>query len=339
MGAKIKMKAFSQVVSPSSGSPGRGSRYGNARFGTGVFGKRAIRNLDKFSGIIADVPDIDMIREDGLAFSYDDVQSLRMNMINSFIEITGGRNNRYPIAYVDTGKEITFDFESAQFGLSLFENAYNLTQEEGDFGTIETSRVMAVKTGQMNVDRYGYAVFGTAVWSRYYTKVTLPFECKVGSITVRGLTEGEEPAPGVFSVFITRSNEGTGGQTVVYFHYSDVEDGEMIRVVYQRRVIAAERIEVGIVNHSVICEFYSHWPTYTTDGTIKGWVHLYIPRCRVTQGPDFENKYKTHAPMRISVAAMKPTERQDKWFDLVYEPADDKGHIVNTTDNNVEWND
>lgn len=337
MGFMPKMKSFSQAVSPSSGSKKAVSKYGSAKYGTGVFGRRALRNPEKFTGIIADVPDIEMIREDGEVFSYDDVQSLQLNMIRHFIEVTGGRNNRYPIAYIDTGKEITFNFESAYFGLDLFENTFNLTQEEGDFGMVETQRVMAIKSDNATADKYGTAVFGTAVFGKYNTKVVLPFECKIGSINVRGLVEGETPAPGVFSVYITRADNGAGGQTVVYFHYTDVEDGDMIRVVYQRRVVAAQRIEVGVVNQFSICEFYSHWPSYTKDGVIAGLVHLYIPRCRVTQGPDFANKYKSHAPMQLAVAAMPPTEHQTKWFDIVFEPADEKGNMVTTTSNNVEW--
>lgn len=335
MGAKIKINT--QLVSPRSGSRGIVSKYGNARYGTGVFGRRAIRDTEKFSGIIADVPDIEMIREDGLAFSYDDVQSLRMNMINNFIEVTGGRNNVYPIAYIDSGKEITFDFESAKFGLSLFENTYNLTQEVGDFGAVETRRLEAVMADNPTADRYGIAIFGEARFSKENSRVILPFECLAGSIKVRGLVEGAEPAPGVFSVYITRSEDGVAGQTVVYFHYKDVSAGDLVRVVYQRRVVNASRIEIGITNQAAICEFYSRWPSYRYDGVIAGWVHLYIPRCRVTQGPDFANKYKTHAPMRISVAAMKPTERQTKWFDIVFEPADENGNMVTTTDNSVEW--
>lgn len=332
-----KPKVSARLVSLHSVPSGTGSKYGNARDGTGVFGRRALRDTSKFSGVIADVPDIEMIREDGLAFSYDDVQSLRMNMINNFIEVTGGRNNVYPIAYIDSGKEITFDFESAKFGLSLFENTYNLTQEIGDFGAVETQRLEATVADNPDADRYGVAIFGTAIFSQENAKVTIPFECLEGSIKVRGLVEGEHPAPGVFSVYITRAEDGVSGQTVVYFHYTDVAAGEMVRVVYQRRVVNASRIEIGVVNQAAICEFYSRWPSYRYDGVIAGWVHLYIPRCRVTQGPDFANKYKTHAPMRISVAAMKPTERQTKWFDIVFEPADENGNMVTRTHNSVEW--
>ena len=331
MGAKVKINT--QLVSPRSGSSGTGFKFGN----TGAFGRRDVRNASKFSGIIADVPDIEMIREDGLAFSYDDVQSLRMNMINNFIEVTGGRNNVYPIAYINSGKEITFDFESAKFGLDLFENTYNLTQEIGDFGAVETRRLEAVEADNPYRDRYGLVVFGTGRFSKECRKVILPFECKIGSIKVRGLVEGNEPTMGVFSVYITRSEDGVSGQTVVYFDYRDVADGEMVRVVYQRRVVNASRIEICTTNQAAICEFYSRWPSYRYDGVIAGWVHLYIPRCRVTQGPEFANKYKTHAPMRISVAAMKPTERQTKWFDIVFEPADENGNMVTTTDNSVEW--
>ena len=337
--AKAAIKMKTSLVSPSGGSvPGsQHSRYGSARYGTGIWGRRALRNPEKFAGIIADVPDIELIREDGMAFSYDDVTSSQTNIVNNFIQIVGGQG-RYPLAYIQTGKEITFQFNVAGFNMDLFEATYSLTQEEGDFGTVESQRYMATKADNPNADKYGTAVFGVARFGLYYSKLVIPYECKIGSVNIRGLEEAEEPAPGKFSVYITRSDEDGGGRTVVYIHGTDAEVGDMIRVVYQRRVIASSKVSVKTMNKFAVCEFYSHWPSYNRDGVLQGMVHLYIPRTRVTVGPSIDTKYKTKGEISLTCAAITPPAHQDKWYDLIFEKADENGELYQKTSNKVEWN-
>ena len=155
----------------------------------------------KFAGYISDVPNIELVRDDGMVFAYDEVQSMKYNAMQNFISITGGQGN-FPLAEIDTGKSLDFEFESAQFRMDLFEVAMNTKQEDGDFGMRESERFTAEPSYDLSSDRYGVAIFGVGRFGPLETQVVIPYECKVGSIYVRGLEESDSPSPGHFSVFI-----------------------------------------------------------------------------------------------------------------------------------------
>lgn len=76
------------------------------------------------------------------------------------------------------------------------------------------------------------------------------------------------------------------------------------------------------------------------DATIKGILHLVIYRVRVTALPGFSNSYKTSSTNGLTFAAMDARRADKKMFDLIYEPMDSKGGIVNyssVTTSNVKW--
>lgn len=89
---------------------------------------------------------------------------------------------------------------------------------------------------------------------------------------------------------------------------------------------------------------YAHWPVYSsgtdcTESSIKGWLHLYIPRVRVTALPGFDNSYKSASTNSITFAAIDPKRADSKMYELDYEPLDANGEIVTMSDADaVAWN-
>lgn len=78
--------------------------------------------------------------------------------------------------------------------------------------------------------------------------------------------------------------------------------------------------------------------TDCTEAAIKGWLHLYLPAVRVTALPGFSNSYKSVANTGITVSAMNPKRADGKMYDLIWEPTDSDGDIVNYSSATVvDW--
>ena len=75
-----------------------------------------------------------------------------------------------------------------------------------------------------------------------------------------------------------------------------------------------------------------------TESAIKGWLHLYLPRVRVTALPGFDNSYKSASTNSVTFAAIDPKRADEKMYDLCYEPLDDNGAIVAKSAGTVVWN-
>ena len=278
--------------------------------------------IDKYQGFMADVPDITFIRCDGTAFSYDTLTSASMTHNHNTITITGGTGS-FPLAYIDTDSSLEFTFECAEFNLDIFEMANAVDIEEGDFGSYE-SGMYAVETG---------------------VKINLPFEVKSGSVKIRGLVEDSAAAAGKFAVAITASTASVEGKTEITLDSGDATVGDTIRVVYQRRIVNGARVPVLTTSTTAKGSLYANWNIYSdgascADATIKGILHLVIYRVRVTALPGFSNSYKQASTNSLTFAAMDARRPDKKMFDLIYEPMDSKGGIVNyssVTTSEVKW--
>ena len=278
--------------------------------------------IDKYQGFMADVPDITFIRCDGTAFSYDTLTSASMTHNHNTITITGGTGS-FPLAYIDTDSSLEFTFECAEFNLDIFEMANAVDIEEGDFGSYE-SGMYAVETG---------------------VKINLPFEVKSGSVKIRGLVEDSAAAAGKFAVAITASTASVEGKTEITLDSGDATVGDTIRVVYQRHIVNGARVPVLTTSTTAKGSLYANWNIYSdgascADATIKGILHLVIYRVRVTALPGFSNSYKQASTNSLTFAAMDARRPDKKMFDLIYEPMDSKGGIVNyssVTTSEVKW--
>ena len=227
--------------------------------------------IEKYNGYLADVPNIEFVRCDGTVFAYDELNSASMTAGHNMITITGGQGN-FPLAYIDTDSTLEFTFESSQFTLEIFEMANGVSQEMNDFGMLESNR-FDVETG---------------------LKINIPYEVKSGSVVIRGLEEDSSVGSGKFKVTITASAAATDGKTVIEFNEGDVTVGQVVRVAYQRRVVGASKVPVKTTSTTAKGSLFAHWPLYSdgtscADAAVKAYLHLYIPRVRVTALPGFSN--------------------------------------------------
>lgn len=276
----------------------------------------AIAYIEKLDGYIADTPNLDFLRCDGTAFSYYEVNSANFTDTLNFLTITGGWGTS-PLAYVPTDRTTEFEFESSQFTIDMFAMSNAEKLSEGDFGIRETDR-FDVEAGEDQAPAL---------------TVTLPFEVQEGSVRIRGLVEDKAAAAGKFKVDITAAGAQAGGKTVITFATGDVQDGDMIRVSYRRRVVGATALDVKTTSSTAKGSLSAHYPVYSngtdcTDASVKGWLHLEIPRVRVTALPGFSNSYKSAATNSVTFAAIDAKRADKMYYRIMYEPADSDGKLV-----------
>lgn len=124
----------------------------------------------------------------------------------------------------------------------------------------------------------------------------------------------------------------------------DATVGDTIRVSYRRRVINAQRVQVETTSTTAKGALYAHWPVYSsgtdcTESAIKGWLHLYIPRVRVTALPGFDNSYKSASTNSVTFAAIDPKRVDGKMYELDYEALGANGEIITKgSTTTVAWN-
>lgn len=188
---------------------------------------------------------------------------------------------------------------------------------------------------------------GTRETKRYEVEdgltINLPYEVQEGSVKIKGLEEGDAAAEGIFAVAITAAAEDAAGKTVITFNEADATVGDVKRISFVRRVVNAARLTVKTNTTSSKGALYAHWPLYSsgtdcTEANIKAWIHMYIPRVRVTAAPGFDSSYKTAQTPGITFSALDPKRADGKMYDLAYEPLDVDGNIVATGSGDVAWN-
>lgn len=171
-------------------------------------------------------------------------------------------------------------------------------------------------------------------------KITLPYEVQANSVRINGFEEDTTAAAGKFAVKITTE---TDPSTEITFFEGDLEIGDTLRVAYRRRVNSASIATVKTNSTTAKGALYAHWPVYSsgtdcTESAVKGYLHLYIPRVRVTALPGFDNSYKSAATNGVTFSAIDPKRADEKMYDLYYEPLDASGQIITATSGNVTWN-
>ena len=157
------------------------------------------------------------------------------------------------------------------------------------------------------------------------------------------MEEASAAAAGKYVVTITASGAETAGKTEIAFNTGDVAVGDTVRVTYQRRIVGGAAVSVETTSTAAKGSLFANWNVYSdgascVDATIKGILHLIIYRCRVTALPGFSNSYKTAGTNSLTFAAMDARRADKKMFDLIYEPLDADGEIVNKSEEtDVHW--
>lgn len=200
----------------------------------------------------------------------------------------------------------------------MFAMANAVQMKQGDVATLE-SKLYEVKAG---------------------LKVSIPYETQAESVRINGFEQAATASAGKFSV---TAGDNDAPTTEITFHEGDIAIGDTIRIAYRRRVNGASMATVKTNSTTAKGALYAHWPVYSsgtdcTESSIKGYLHLYIPRVRVTALPGFDNSYKSAATNSVTFSAIDPKRADEKMYDLYYEPLDENGAIITKPTGEVTWN-
>lgn len=231
--------------------------------------------MEEYKGFLYDVPNMDFIRCDGKPYHYDKVSTSDATFSAETTPINGGQG-KLPIGWIETSATQEVTLGSAEFDLEMFEMANAARLTTGDYSTVE-AELFTVETGP---------------------KITLPFEVQEGSVKIRGMEEATTAAASKFAVTITAATAQADGSTEIAFAANDVTVGDDIRVWYKRRVVDGAKVTVKTTSTTAKGELYLHYPISSsgedcTESSIRGWLHLYMPKVRVTALPGFSASYKT----------------------------------------------
>lgn len=172
--------------------------------------------------------------------------------------------------------------------------------------------------------------------------IEIPYQTKEGSVKVKGFghVAGSTPEAGKFAVeYGTESDP----KTILTFETGECAVGDKMRVTYRRRVVAASVTTVQTTNKTATGSLSVHWPVYSdgsdvAQSSVKGWLHMELPRVRVTAFPGFDTSYKTAATNSVTFSAVDPKEASEQMYSLTYEPLDVNGAIVTTpTPGSTGW--
>jgi hypothetical protein len=225
------------------------------------------------------------------------------------------------LAHIDTDSTVEISFESSEFTLDIFELANAEKVSVGDIGMLESKR-FEVKEG---------------------LKITLPYEVQANSVSIRGLEEATTAAEGKFAVAITAAGAETDGKTEITLNAADATVGDEIRVSYHRRIVDAHRVIVRNTSTTAKGALAMHFPVYSDGGScedanLKGWLHIYYYRVRVTQTPGINASYKSAQTFGLTFSVIDPQRADGRTYEWSYEPLDPDGNIVVKSDaTEVDW--
>ena len=257
--------------------------------------------VEKFGGYIADNPNIEFKRCDGTVFSYDEVNTASMTNNSQTLQITGGQGN-FPLAILDTTKTLEFTFESSEFTLDMFAMANGVVAEQVDSKSVLTSKRYEVETGLV---------------------LNIYEDIDKDTIFINGFEQGETLAAGKYTV--TAGEGENAPKFVVTFNAGDVTVGQTIRVAYDKKV-AASVVSVLTNGTTAKGELTATWPVYSsgvdcTEASVKSYLHIYIPRCRVTTLPGISSSYKQAATQSLAFTALDPHRADMHMFEVIWEEA------------------
>lgn len=276
--------------------------------------------VPKFDGYMVDVANLIFIRCDDVPFYFNEASQTNFSDTMNNITISGGQGNA-PLAIVDTNRDTSFTFTSAQFTAEMFEAANNTTATDADYGAYEAD---------------WFAVDANL-------KVTLPFEVQTTSVLIRGLEAANADAAGKFVVTFSAASGSTPAKTEVAFHTGDVAKDDEVLVFYKRRIVNAHIIDVKTTSVAAKGSLHAYWPIYSdgtdcTEASKKGLFHLYMPRVRVTAMPGFDTSYKSAATNAVTFSLLDPKRADKSAFQWAYEQLDANGNYNVNYTGSMTWN-
>ena len=306
--------------------------------------------IPSVDGYIIDNPNIEFQRCDGKIYAYDEVNVANFTDTANSLIINGGQR-RSPLSYVDTDRNTEISFTSSLFTLEMFEMANAENIETGDFSTIE-SKLLNVEPADETISYAPKSGRGARVQWELGTMpcIRLNYLIDPATVRIRGLSyqqnlidedSGDPLVPaGYFGVLVSKGEldqqkkryydylpsiaVGDVWYTIILFNASDVALDDNFRVTYKRSIMSGDRVSTKTNGTTAKGSFWIHWPVYSsgadcTQSNQKGILHLWMPRCRITQTPGLDGSYKTAQAPGITAATIDPKRPDKKLFVLAYE--------------------
>lgn len=158
-------------------------------------------------------------------------------------------------------------FTSSEFTMDMFEMSNAGTATDGAYDIYETNKFV-VTAGDESAP-----------------VIEMPFEVIPAATLIRGLTYAASDATaGQFTV-----SYATNVSTIT-FATGDVAVGDEVYVTYKRKIADAHIVTVNSDSASAKGELTAHVPVYSSgtdcsESAIKGYVHIYVPRVRISAQP------------------------------------------------------
>lgn len=248
--------------------------------------------LSNLKGYIADVPEVWFKRCDGHVFHFDELTQANVNPQTNYTEVNAGWSI-YPVAYLPGQGTMELTMTSGQFDADLF----------------------AMANGRDFEDDAAYTMPVTETLQIAENKITLSREPVEDSLYIRGLTQGEAAAEGIYAV---------EGSEVTFAEGEGGDANGMVEVSYDVLCTDAQVVQIDN-NTSAIGEAVFKWPVYAggsdcSDSAIKGHVIMKVYKCRVTAMPGFDTSYKSAATNAVTFSAMDAKRADGSVYSIGYVP-------------------
>lgn len=189
-------------------------------------------------------------------------------------------------------------------------------------------------SGQFNADLFAMAngkeFEADATYSTFFTEypeydgdnyqLTLTRTPVEGTVSIAGLTH-YDPATKTTTYDYTVNYE-TKTIEIAANAREGLVDGQAVEVMYEAVVTGANKIDIQN-DTAAVGEAVFKWPIYEngedcTESSIKGFVVVSVPRCRVTQQPGFDTSYKSAATNSCTWSALDPKQGRATWTMAYY---------------------
>lgn len=237
-------------------------------------------------------------RTDGKRFYFPHATATSVTPSQESTPINGGWGLA-PLAYINGQQTLEMTFTSAEFTMEMFEAANGVNAVDG------TEMISEVKS---------YMVTGNSI--------VIPYKVDADSVWINGLEKGNAAGEGKFAVEV----EEQGNSTTITFAEGDIEDGTDVEVFFDREVENVHTLNMTTSAPSSRGYVTARWPLYagsedSAESSIKGYIQIEIPLCRVTALPGFDSSYKSASTQSVTFSAMDAGRADELWYLVRFIPA------------------